>query len=91
MSSLIDLILNFPFKYSATGVFPKDVSDHCVILAIRDTKIVKCKARFVERRNLKMFVEQGFLYGVYLFDWTRIALLMMLKWLGNSSMIPFMK
>ena len=91
MSSLIDLILNFPFKYSATGVFPKDVSDYSVIAAIRDTKIVKCKPCFVERHNLKMFVEQGFLWDAYIFDWARIALIDDVKMVGHFSMMPFMK
>jgi len=39
-SSLIDLILtNAPFKYSEIGVFANDVSDHCVMAAVRDTKV----------------------------------------------------
>ena len=91
-SSLIYLLLtNVPFKYSATGVFPKDVSDYSVIAAIRDTKIVKCKPCFVERHNLKMFVEQGFLWDAYIFDWARIALIDDVKMVGHFSMMPFMK
>lgn len=75
-SSLIDLILtNVPFKYTVIGVFANDVSDHCVIAAVRDTKVPKSAPRTVERQNMKMFVEQGFLYDLFYFDWTRIAMI----------------
>ena len=74
-STLIDLILtNAPFKYSSVGVFA-DVSDHCLIAAVRDSKVLKSKPRFVERQNMKLFVEQGFLHDLFYFDWNRIALI----------------
>jgi len=39
-STLIDLILtNVPHKFSSLGVFCNDLSDHCVVAAIRNTKM----------------------------------------------------
>ena len=74
-ATLIDLVLtNMPSKYVTTGVFPNDLSDHCVIAVVRDTRLPKSKPRFVEKRNMKMFVEQAFLHDLYHFDWERIAL-----------------
>ena len=46
-SSLIDLILtNVPHKYSAASVFANDISDHCVIATVRNTKVPKTKPRY---------------------------------------------
>ena len=46
-SSLIDLILtNVPHKYSAASVFANDISDHCVIATVRNTKVPKTEPRY---------------------------------------------
>ena len=37
--------------------------------------MLKSKPRFVERQNMKLFVEQGFLHDLFYFDWNRIALI----------------
>ncbi len=49
-----------PQKYKATAVFANDMSDHCVIAGVRDTKISKCKPCIIIKRNLKLFCEQAF-------------------------------
>lgn len=63
-----------PFKFVAPGIFPNDVSDHCVIAVVRDTRIPKSKPCFVEKRNMKLFDEQAILHDLYNFNWDRIAL-----------------
>lgn len=68
-----------PSKYVTSAVFPNDVSDHCVIAVERDKRLPKSKPRFVEKCNMKMFVEQAFLHDLYHSDWDRIAFLMMLN------------
>lgn len=55
------MLTNCPQKFTATGIFPNDVSDHFVIGCVRDTKIPKRCPRFVIRRNYKQFCEQAFL------------------------------
>ena len=41
-SSLIDLILtNVPHKYTAASVFANDISDHCEVATVRNTKVPK--------------------------------------------------
>lgn len=74
-SSLIDLILtNAPHKYPAVGVFANDVSDHCTVATIRDTKISKGKPRVISKRDFKHFSEQGFFHDLFSFDWGKIDL-----------------
>ena len=74
-SSLIDLFLtNVPHKYSMAGTFANDISDHCVIAAVRNAKVLKTKPHFVIKCNMKAFVEQGFHHDLYDFDWERIEL-----------------
>ena len=75
-STLLDLILtNVPQKYKAIAVFANDVSDHCIIACVRDTKLPKCKPRIILKRNFKLFCEQAFLNDLYLCDWTKINLI----------------
>lgn len=75
-STLLDLILtNVPQKYKATAVFANDVSDHCVVACVQDTKLPKCKPRIVLKRNLKSFSEQAFLNDLYFCDWNKINLI----------------
>ncbi len=76
-STLLDLFLtNMPQKYKATAVFANDMSDHCVIAGVRDTKISKCKPRIIIKRNLKLFCEQAFLIDLNLCDWNRVNLIL---------------
>lgn len=75
-STLIDLILtNVPHKFSAVGVFCNDLSDHCVVAAVRNTKMPKCKPRVICKRNFKKFNEQGFCHDLFNCDWSRIELI----------------
>ncbi len=75
-STLLDLFLtNSPHKYINIGVFANDVSDHCVIAAVRNTKRPKSRPQIICTRNRKHFVEQAFHHDLYLFDWSRITLI----------------
>lgn len=75
-STLLDLFLtNAPHKYKATAVFANDVSDHCVIAAVRDTKLPKLQPRIIIKRNFKSFCEQAFLHDLYLCDWAKVCLI----------------
>lgn len=75
-STLLDLILtNAPHKFSAVGVFCNDLSDHCVVGAIRNTKVPKLESRVISKRNMKHFCEQGFHYDLFHFNWNRIELI----------------
>lgn len=52
-SSLIDLILtNVPHKYTVASVFVNDISDHCVVATIRNTKIPKAKPRIIIKHDM---------------------------------------
>lgn len=47
---LLDLFLpNTPYKYKAIAIFANDVSDHCIIAAVRDTKRPKQKPRIIRK------------------------------------------
>ncbi len=49
-SRLIDLIfINAPHKYSSASVYANDVSDHCAVAIVRDTKLPKHKPRIITR------------------------------------------
>ncbi len=49
-STLIDLIFsNAPHKYSLASVYANDVSDHCVVAIVRDTKLPKHKTCIITR------------------------------------------
>lgn len=75
-SSLIDLILtNASHKYTPASVFANDISDHCVIGTVRNTKVPKTKPRIIIKRDMKHFVEQGFFHDLFLFDWDKINLI----------------
>ena len=63
-----------PHKFPTIGVFANDLSDHCVIGAVRDTRIPCTKPRFIQKRNLKHFNEQAFLHDVCRFRWDHISL-----------------
>lgn len=75
-SSLIDLMLtNAPHKYSCASVFANDISDHCLIASVRNTKIPKTRPRIIFKRAMKQFSMQAFLHDLYDFDWGRISLI----------------
>lgn len=75
-STLIDLILtNVPHKFSSLGVFCNDLSDHCAVAAIRNTKMPKSKSRIIYKRNLKLFNEQAYHHDLSNFDWKKIGLI----------------
>lgn len=66
---------NAPHKYSAVGVLCNELSDHCQVVAIRNTKIPKLKSGIIGKKNLKHFNEQGFHHDLPEFNWSRIALI----------------
>lgn len=75
-STLLDLVItNMSHKYSASGIFANDLSDHCVVGVVRDTKLPKNKAVVIKKRNLRNFSEQAFLWDIHHFNWHRIALI----------------
>ncbi|XP_055755262.1 uncharacterized protein LOC129834369 [Salvelinus fontinalis] len=75
-STLIDLILtNVPRKYSVVGVFCNDLSDHCAVVAVRNSKVPKTNPCFFHKRNLKCFNEQAFFHDLFYFDWSEIELI----------------
>lgn len=64
-STMIDIILtNVPHKFSSLGVFCNDISDHCVVAAIRNTKMPKSKPCTIYKKNLKPFNEQAYHHGL---------------------------
>ncbi len=53
-SRLMDLIfINAPHKYSSASVYANDVSDHCAVAIVRDTKLPKHKPRIITRRCMQ--------------------------------------
>ncbi len=71
-SSLIDVILtNVPHKYSTASIFANDISDHCVVATVRNTKIPKIKPRIIVKRNMKHFSGQEFLHDLSNYDWEK--------------------
>lgn len=74
-SSLLDLILtNTPHKYTDTGVFANDLSDHCTIATIRNSKLPKTKPNIICKRDVKNFCISAFMYDLAAFEWSRVAL-----------------
>jgi len=76
-STLLDLIItNTAHKFNSTGIFCNDVSDHCVIACVRNTKIPKLKPNFLFfKRYFKNFEEQAFLHDLYNSDLRRVTLI----------------
>ena len=74
-SSLLDLILtNAPHKYTDTGVFANDLSDHCTIATIRNSKLPKTKPNIICKRDGKNFCVSAFMYDLAALEWSRVAL-----------------
>lgn len=55
-----------PHQFSGLGVFADDMSDHCIVGDVRDTKLPHSKARLILRGNMKHFREQAFLWDLFL-------------------------
>lgn len=52
--TLLDpIITNAAHKFISTGIFCNDISDHCVIACVRDTKLPKVKPHFKKKRYLE--------------------------------------
>ncbi len=71
-SSLIDLVLH---KYSTVSMFTNDISDHCVIATVRNTKIPKTKPSIITKRDMKHFSAQGFFHDLNNLEWEQINLI----------------
>ncbi|KAK0145188.1 hypothetical protein N1851_015920 [Merluccius polli] len=72
--SLLDLFLtNAAHKFSAVGVFPNDLSDHCAIACVRNTRMPKMKGIIILRRCFKHFSEQAFLHDLTAVSWHLIS------------------
>ena len=65
-------LTNAPHKYSTASIFANDISDHCVVATVRNTKIPKTKPRIIVKRNMKHFSEQEFLNDLSNYDWEKI-------------------
>lgn len=63
-----------PQKYSTLEVFAKDLSDHCIVGAVRNTKISCSKPHIITKRNSKLFSEQASLHNLFSFNWGRITM-----------------
>ncbi len=75
-STLLDLIItNAAHKFTSTGIFCNDISDHCVIACVQDTKIPKVKPCFIFKRYFKNFEEQAFLHDLYHSDLRVVTLI----------------
>ncbi len=57
------------------SVFANDISDHCVVATVRNTKIPKSKPCIITKRNMKHFKEPAFLHDLYNFDCGKIYLI----------------
>lgn len=74
-ATLINIILtNTPSKYQ-TGVFSKDLSDHCAIACVRSGLSVNRPPVITTKRSLKNFDNQAFLHDVAAVNWDRINLI----------------
>ena len=72
--TLIDVILtNAPHMYQS-GVFCRDISDHCNIACIRKNITVKQPITISHKRSLKHFDPQAFLHDLATLNWSRIGL-----------------
>lgn len=75
-SSLIDVIFtNASHRFSASRVFCNDISDHCVIVCVRNCRIPKNKPHIILRRHFKRFNEQAFLQDIYYSDLHVVSLI----------------
>jgi len=68
-------LTNALHTFSEMGVFANDISDHCMITAVKNAKIPKSRPRCIEKRDMKHFSLQGFLPDLYYFNWDSIGLI----------------
>jgi hypothetical protein len=75
MGTLIDIILtNLPSKYTS-AVFNRDLSDHCLIVFVRNGSAVKPPPLIPVKRSLKHFSELDFLIDMARVSWKNIDLI----------------
>lgn len=55
--------------------FANDISDHCIIATIRNTKIPKTKPCIITKCDIKHFSEQRFLHDLNNLEWEQIKLI----------------
>ena len=73
-SSLIDVILTYvPHKYSTAPIFANDISDHCVVAIVRNTKIPKTKPCILVKRFETLLRTRILALGLGL--WEKICLI----------------
>lgn len=74
--TLLDLMLtNMAHKHVAVGVFANDISDHCTIACVRNTKLPKSNGLTVLSRCFKHFSDQAFLHDLARLNWDRLKLI----------------
>lgn len=74
-STLLDLIFtNTYHKYTTTGIFCNNVSDHCTIACVRK-KIPKVQPSLIFKRYFKSFEVQAFLHHLSHSDLSRVSLI----------------
>lgn len=66
-----------------TGSFANDISDRCIIAAVRNAKVPKTKPCSVIKCNMKAFVEQGFCHDL---TGNELSYVMMYRLHGSFSM-----
>lgn len=62
-----------PQRYSSSGVFPQDFSDHCPIACIRNVKLHWTTPRITSKRNFSKFDTHGFLHDLNVCDLSLIT------------------
>lgn len=55
------ILTNVPHKYSATGVFCHDLSNHCAMADIRNTKLYKGNPQITIKRDLNIVLSKVFI------------------------------
>ena len=70
--------------------FLNDLSDHCAVVAVINTKVPKTKPRFIHKRNGNSFNEQAFMI-CFILTGARLNLSLMWKLPGNSFIMVFPK
>ncbi len=86
-SFLLDLFLTNAHKYSDTGIFATDMSDHCVTATVRQAKLTKSRPQLAFKQILSIFCGQAFHHDLWNFG-PRSLFLMMWNWPENTSMMP---
>lgn len=74
-----------------SGVFGNDLSDHCAIAVVRNTKLPKMKPHILLKRDLKHFHEQAFLHDLSYSEWKRVSLIDDVELAWNFFDVEFLK